>query len=264
MGLFVDYMTSFVLKYNSVNGNPTRRQISEWFGSDKKAVWRNGYEEQMSFSKKSAVVVIGVSCIGKSTYAKRLLEAFPDMTFISYDECSYQKVDEMNAGKSVSEARVVELLEEKMLENKDKNLVVDSHVINPASRAALMRFLKDLGYEIFVIYFSRKYTESNISKHLLNRAIELTLYQDYLKSTDTSRMTMKEIMVVRDDIVSYMAKKNKMTEEELLSKTATRSETLSNLLGLNRFYNEELEKNRMWWQELRGMFLLGADYFYEF
>jgi hypothetical protein len=75
---------------------------------------------------------------------------------------------------------------------------------------------------------------------------------------------MKEIMVVRDDIVSYMAKKNKMTEEDLLSKTATRSETLSNLRGLKSFYDEEVEKNRMWWQELRGMFLLGADYFYEF
>lgn len=263
MGLFVDYMTSFVLKYNSVNGNPTRRQISEWFGSDKKAVWRNGYEEQLSFSKKSAVVVIGVSCIGKSTYAKRLLEAFPDMAFVSYDECSYQKVDEMNAGAKHSESRIIEILEERIIENKDSNLVVDSHCVNPAARAALMRFLKDLGYEIFVIYFSKKYTEANISKCLLSRAIELTLYQDYLKSMNTSRMTMKEIMVVRDDIVSYMAKKKKMEENELLSKTAIRPETLSNLMGLKRFYDEEVENNRMWWQELREMFLLGADYFYE-
>lgn len=114
-----------------------------------------------------------------------------------------------------------------------------------------------------MVYFSKKYTEANISKCLLSRAIELTLYQDYLKSTDTSRMTMTEIMVVREDIVSYTARKKKMTEEQIISDTATRTETFLNLAGLKKFYEDEVEENRMWWQEKREMFLLGADYFYE-
>lgn len=263
MGLFVDYMTSFVTGYNNANGNPTRKIIFDWFGSDKKAIWRNGYEEQMIFSKKSAVVVIGVSCIGKSTYAKNFIKTCPDFAFISYDECGYQKADEVKAGKKTSDSRIVEILEERMLKNKDKNLFVDSHCINPASRAALMRFLKDLGYEIFVVYFSKEYTEANIGKCLLNRAIELTLYQDFLKSTDTSRMSVNEIMDIREDIVAYTAKKKKTTEENVILEASTRQEILSNLVGLKLFYEDEVEKNRMWWQEKREMFLLGADYFYQ-
>lgn len=138
MGLFVDYMHSFVTGYNNANGNPTRKIISSWFGGDKKAVWRNGYEEQMVFEQKSAVVVIGVSCIGKSTYAKNFIKTCPDFTFISYDECCYQKADELKAGTKFSESRIVEILEERILGYSDKNLFIDSHCINPASRAALM------------------------------------------------------------------------------------------------------------------------------
>lgn len=261
MGLFVDYMTKFALEFQRANGNPTRQMFYNWFGSDKRAITRSGYDHEIVLSQKSAVVVIGASGLGKTTLAKKILEAHPDMAFISYDEASYQFADEVNAGSKKSDMRIVEILEEKLMENKDRNIVIDSNCVNPANRAALVRFLKDLGYEIFIAYIS---VNTGYGDKMVKRAVELTLFQDYLATIDASRTSMKELMPVRDRIIPFMTEKLQMDEEELVSKTRSRNETLAYTMKLQNAYHEEIARYRVEWQEKRELFQLGADHFYRF
>lgn len=262
MGLFVEYMYTFVKEFNDVNGIVTRKKASEWF-QNKKAIRRNGYKDQMILENKSAVVVVGVSCIGKSTYVQKFLKQFPSFKHISYDEACYQKVDEIKDGAQDKECRIVEILEEQMLKAQNVNIIVDAMCINLASRAALLRFLKDLGYEIHLIYFSQAYTEANINKCIVNRAIEITLYQDYLATHNTSKMYMRDIMKIRGDILAIYARKRGITIQELMTQTLSLPETMKNTVSLVSFYDNEVKENRMWWQEKRELFLLGADYYYE-
>lgn len=262
MGNFVNYMYKFVTDYNQSNGIMSRKKISGWF-KNKKAIRRNDFRDEYICGQKSAVVVVGVSCIGKSTYVHEFLMQHPNFEVISYDEACYQKVDEIKNGATDSESRLVEILEEQMLYVRDRNIIVDAMCINPASRAALLRFLTDLGYEIHLIFFTQAYTEANINQFIANRAIELTLYKEYLATHDVSKMYISDIMLIRKEILAICAEERALSVEDLKMKTATLPETKSNITFLTRMYNNELEENKVWWQEKRELFMLGADYYYE-
>lgn len=263
MGNFVNYMQTFAKDYNEANRAVTRKQISEWF-MNKKAVKRNDYKDGNIHDKKNAVVVVGVSCIGKTTYVQRFLTQYPDFAVISYDGVSYQNMDEIKLGAPNTEFRLIEILEEHMLEAQDKNIIVDSVCINPASRAALMRFLAELGYEIHLIFFTQAYTEANIKQCIARRAFEQALFQDYLARNDTSKMSMRELMLLRNDILAICAKERGKTVEELKVQASSLPSTLSNIILLTKLYDDEIEENRVWWQEKRELFMLGADYYYEY
>lgn len=263
MESFVSLAKTFVKECNATNGVMTRRMISSWF-RDKKAIKRDGDVQQVDFDNKTAIVLIGVSCIGKTTYIHNFLANHPGFVYISSDDANYQKEDEKKTGANPSETRVIEIIEQQMLEAQNENLIIDIMCIHPASRAGLMRFLSSLGYEIHAVYFSKKYTEENIRKCIEARAIELVLYQDYLINHQTSKLVyMKDIMKVRNDILGIYARKRGISVEELKEQTAKLSETATTVMGLTRFYNDEVERYRVWWQELRGLFMLGADYYYE-
>ena len=263
MESFVSNIATFVKECNAANGIMTRKMISSWF-RDKKAIKRDGDVQQVDFDNKTAIVIIGVSCIGKTTYIHNFLVNHSDFVYISSDDVSYQKEDEKKSGVNPSETRVTEILEQQMLEAQNENLIIDIMCIHPASRAALMRFLSSLGYEIHAVYFSKKYTEENIKKRIEARAIELVLYQDYLINHQTrKRVYMKDIMKVRNDILGIYARKKRISVEELKVQTAKLTETTRTVISLTRFYNDEVERNRVWWQEIRGLFALGADYYYE-
>lgn len=261
MGLLVDYMNQFVAEASKTKGIISRKTISEWFGN-KQAVKRDGYKDVMSFDTKAAIVVVGVSCIGKSTYIQNFLNLYPHIKLISYDEAGYKKAQEEMEGKVVSETRIFEIIEEEILENKEKSIIVDSTFIQPYSRAALMRFLADLGYEIHMLYFSKEYTEAHITVCLLNRAIEITLYEDYLKKIESSKMDFRERLEARKGIFERYAREHAISVEELKSRMVSHPTTITTLQYLANCYRNEVEEHRVWWQEKRGLFFLGADYCY--
>ena len=261
MGAFIGYMRQFATESSKSNGFISRKGISGWFDG-KIALKRDGYKDQMIFDMKTAVVVVGVSGIGKTTSAKKLAAQVPGMKYISYDDAMYQMQDEMERGKKVSDERILEIVEEKLLLYKEENIVVDAALLNPAYRAALMRFLRDLGYQIFQLYFSKEYTEKNLDAFITRRSIELVLFEDYRNSHDLRRFTFHERMAIRDDIMNITARDKHMTIQELCNNTAKRLETIVKKAELVNRYNQEVEKNRVWWQEKRDLFLLGADYVY--
>ena len=261
MGLLVDYMKQFAADASRSKGVISRKTISEWF-ENKQAVVKDGYKDVMLFESKAALVLVGVSCIGKTTYIQNFLNLYPHIKLISYDEAGYIKAEEEIKGKNVSETRTIEIVEKEILENKDESIVVDSTFIQPYSRAALIRFLKDLGYEVHMLYFSKEYTEKNITSCLLNRAIEITLYQDFVETNKGNKMSMREALEIRKSILERYAKKYGISVEELKSRMVSHPTTMSNLHFLSNEFKKEVEIHRVWWQEKRGLFFLGADYCY--
>lgn len=261
MGLLLDYMQQYAEETRRANGMVSRKTISDWFGN-KQAEQRNGYEDVLSFDSKSAVVVVGVSGIGKSSYVRNFLKMFPDIKLISYDDANYQKEEEREKGKKVSDGRMMEIVEERIMACKDESIIVDSNCIHPYARAALIRFLSELGYEIHMVYFSQKYTEVNITSCLMSRAVEVTLFTEYIIQHKLSRKPLRERMKVRDDIVKIVADEKKVSEKDLRASMATNPTTLATFYRLVSAYKQEVDGCRMWWQEKRGLFFLGADYCY--
>lgn len=261
MGLLVDYVKRFASEAKRCNGVVSRKTISEWF-ENKNAELKNGYKDVMSFDCKAAVILVGVSGIGKTTYIQNFLNLYPFIKLISYDEAGYQKAEEEMEGKTVSETRSLEIIEEEILKNREESIIVDATLIQAHSRAGLIRTLKDLGYEIHMLYFSKEYTEKNITPCLLNRAIELTLYQDYVEQNKNHKVSMREALNVRKGILERYAKKHGISTQELKTRMVSHPTTLNNYHILLNAYKKEVEENRVWWQEKRGLFFLGADYCY--
>lgn len=99
--------------------------------------------------RKNAIVLLGQSCTGKSTYAKEFLKTHPEFEFLSMDECAAKEL----LGTCVIRCFDVNILHNSLgfkefgnrLEN-GKNLLIDGGWLHINSRSALLKTLRELGY----------------------------------------------------------------------------------------------------------------------
>lgn len=99
--------------------------------------------------RKNAIILIGQSCTGKSTYAKQFVREHPEFEYVSMDECAI---------KEVETASVIVCYSNNILDSdignrefgltleKGKNLIIDGCWLHINSRSALLKTLRQLGY----------------------------------------------------------------------------------------------------------------------
>ena len=68
--------------------------MRDWF-TPKKTRMQSCHEKRFFGFKKTAVVLIGVSACGKSTWAKKFLSTHPKFKYISFDECTFKASEEV-------------------------------------------------------------------------------------------------------------------------------------------------------------------------
>lgn len=237
-------MFSKLFKRKNNTPSPTKRMISI-----------DGFS---SFKKKSAVVLIGVSCIGKTTFAKNFIETRRNFELISYDLCYRESLKQKSYASSYGVAPSADqIFREEILKQKNTNIIIDKLLLSPEDRCELFELLHELKYTIYVIYFTQEYTQKYIQERMLSRAVEMVLM---------SRMSAKEYRAFLDldlNVLEVYAETYHETVPEVIEQFKNDSDVRKELQYHINSYNEELQIYDIANQEKNNSFFVGSDYYYE-
>ena len=232
MGLLKQNYNKYNKEYLARGGKISESVLQKWFGK-KRAVKRSEsiLDGSIEFGPKSAVVIVGASGIGKSTFANKFMEVYPSFNLCSHDQFYYQATENMvissQKDKEYANSRAVDLLEKHLrnLLRKDANLLFEGLYVNPGFRAAILNLLETFGYTVYIICFTSEYTDKVLLEYSKKRAVELSFFQDYL-TYEKKPTSLMEIMSVRDRIMEYYSEKLHMPVQKIYAQYIDRKEIL--------------------------------------
>ena len=269
MGLLKQNYNKYNKEYLARGGKISESVLQKWFGK-KRAVKRSEsiLDGTIEFGLKSAVVIVGASGIGKSTFANKFMEVYPGFNLCSHDQFYYQATENMvissQKDKEYANSRAVDLLEKHLrnLLRKDANLLFEGLYVNPGFRAAILNLLETFGYTVYIICFTSEYTDKVLLEYSKKRAVELSFFQDYL-TYEKKPTSLMEIMSVRDRIMEYYSEKLHMPVQKIYAQYIDRKEILRTANALVDATKNEMVAHYFHMQEASGAFAYGADYYFE-
>lgn len=158
----------------------------------------SSYEDfKLESAEKTAVIIMGLSCTGKSTIARILGEKYPSFDVIRFDELGMQLVKEdmfkyLFASNLLDTDMILRMGEamEKNAKNKH-NVIIEGEYCSLNARGAIMKALRTYGYKkIFLV--STLSAPSNIQKvcaekraliHIYANQLEKNKYNDFMLRT---------------------------------------------------------------------------------
>lgn len=259
MASFSSNLRDFIKRYDDVDRKFSPDIMRDWFMSKKTRM--QPYHEKMFFGfKKVAVVLVGVSACGKSTFAKKFLEQNKGFKYISFDDCTFEASKEVGYCDVDVTDRTLELLDAKFEEYKRHNIVVDGLVTSVEKRAALMKTLQEMRYKTYVIYFTDEYNKKHIKHNIIRRSVDHVLHAKMVAS-DPQHFVF--LMGLRIDMIKAFANSKGLPEDVVIINHL--EDPLVQQEIENNFRNYDAERKYMFIeaQEAANAFMWGADYYYE-
>ena len=211
------------------------------------------------FQEKSAVVLLGMSCMGKTTYANSFIKKYPEFTLCSFDNYAikfiaaaiFTNTDEYaihEFGKALDEYL-----------SAGKKVIIDGQYVNVVSRSALFNTLQNAGYTIYVISFLNMPKEI-IEERMASRAVDNTVSDLLYKMPDFNPDPGKKIYGLSiDDYAKHVGIPKKKALNFIKSKSAYR-DYLGKEYSLR--VNELIDSNVIF-QVNQDAFIYGCDYYYD-
>lgn len=108
---------------------------------------------------KNAVIILGYSGNGKTTYAWKFLDENPDYSGISYDDISRYLYK--HTGKKVTIDQLYSALASIIMDcyKNGKDMLFDGNFLNICNRMALCDFLHELGYNVNLVDITSQFDE---------------------------------------------------------------------------------------------------------
>ena len=261
MSVLYDTMSKFNREWLNKNGKLTPVIMQKWYGE--KYAKKRSFEE-MIFTEKSAVVALGVSGVGKTTWIQNFIKENPNFTLISYDECAAMAMTEVGYERDAVGMKALEIIDKQLKENKDSNIVIDGKFVHPATRASLFEILnKVYKYQIHIVYFSFRYVGEHIHDYFLSRAVEYALFDRYVKSNvQPGECSDLDLYKLRNNMLEVYAKENNLTKEHIIDLFANDYDVQVELSNICREFQKEIAISEFVLQERFGFYRYGADYVY--
>lgn len=163
-------------------------------------------------NQKNAIVLLGSSCVGKSTYAKEFLKDHPEFEYLSMDECAEKELKQNLQficfssnimDNSLGFREFGERLE------KGQNLIIDGCWLHLNSRSALLKTLRTLNYNITAFSFltcpSDIHKERIVSRAFGETARELLGVAPFTSNTDWIEEYRKKFKISYDEAIEKIA-----------------------------------------------------------
>lgn len=215
------------------------------------------------FTSKTAIVVLGFSCSGKTTIATNLKKNYPTADLICFDFLGLEIVKE-NFGKAYCSADYIDqqmsyLLGEKISSAAKKHtpLIIEGQYVYANVRGAVFNTLRYYGYENIIIVSTLKINNSIIEKMLANRITDTLYIENIQKKYGNEAYINKQIEYYAKDISALKFNHKKLEEWRKLPEYK---------------YNEKLLLTQIQTEVLETMYTvqvslnllpLGADYWCE-
>lgn len=133
------------------------------------------FDEEELKKEKTAIVILGLSCTGKTNIALQLKEMYPSFECINFDAISAEgymlefkcSKDEILA-EEAAEFRVSECFHE--IASADKNLILDGNFIELPVRGAIIKTLEQYKYSNVIAVSTLQITDEEFEKKAQSRA----------------------------------------------------------------------------------------------
>lgn len=188
--------------------------------------------------KSNAIIILGFSGNGKTTYINNFIKQNKDYQIASMDELGKKLIIKYNKipGREIVEefGKVIE-----KLTNEGKNIIIDGFFLNLFTRMALIDTLHEKGYNVTVVDLTK-----SINKTLEYRIIDETARLLNIKPSQNNLFQIifsKEYKKVRESVLSYYEDEKKRSfidlqnelnlleygADKYLTKEATNEELIS-------------------------------------
>ncbi len=233
----------------------TPEKYSEIFFQGKVGDKVSGFE----FEERSAVVLLGMSCMGKTTFANQFIKKHPEFTLCSFDNFAIQLIA----------SALFSNVDEKAIHNfgfaldtylfEGRKLIIDGQFVNVVARSAIFNTLSNAGYTIYVISFLNMPNEE-IEKRLESRAVENTISDLLCKMPDYNPVPGQKLYgLTLDDYANHIGVTRKRALAYIQSKQAYKD-----YLGkeYSMRVNELIDSNVLF-QIQQDAFIYGCDFYYD-
>ena len=178
-------------------------------------------------SLKNAIILLGQSCTGKSSFAKEFIKSHPEYEYLSLDDCALKELLSTN---------VIHCYDFNILNNSlgfkefgsrlesGKNLIIDGCWLHINVRSALLKTLRELGYVTCAFSFF------NIPPHIHEERVVSRVISNVARDALFEEFTLEEV-----DYVSKYASKHKISYEEAISK-------IHNSNSFSKEFNKEIAR----------------------
>lgn len=203
--------------------------------------------------KKNAIVLIGLSCTGKSTYAKKFVVEHPDFEYLSMDDCALTELAKTGVimcldgdirNNTLGNQEFGERIE------KGQNLIIDGGWVHINSRSALLKTLKEFGYRVCACVFT------NITRQELIRNVEARI-----TSQMAYEMLKKKPEYANKNWVEVYRKESKLSREVAVRSIRSTAKYRRRLIEEINVLAAEKEETDYMMQLETGLIIIGFDAF---
>ena len=168
------------------------------------------------FPEKTALVLVGTSASGKTTFAKEYVSRNKNWDYLSMDECYEQVCNEGKTSLEEADQKMIKEFDRRLAKHKEakKSILVDGEWIDIRTRAALLKTLSDYGYRICMILMNP--SAETMSKNLRKRALFATA-QKVAVSYAKENGIPKDVMFMANNPLEYLSRELKIDTEYLQS-----------------------------------------------
>lgn len=144
----------------------------------------------LTTAKRTAIILVGLSGCGKSSYAFDFIKKYPNFNLISVDKTEldiyFNCIKKIGCLISTPMADMITTNEIGNQLNKHSklgdNLIIDGQFVYSNARGALIKTLRKLGYKNIIIFSFLNASNDYIKVRLKSRALEEAMYDEYSKT----------------------------------------------------------------------------------
>ena len=255
--LFERYLKKSYQGVEELTGHKlSTKEVSQAFFPNKVAIPIVKYKPRKE--NKNAIVLLGPSCSGKTTFGKEFVKQRPFFQFVSMDMCAIEEMEEMTeiermlmmyGASSKSPDDMGNRRFGQMLENGHRNIIIDGGWTDVNSRGALLHTLEDLGYRTCIFLFTP--SKEEFDERVRSRVCELIAVRHL-------NMDVSEILR-GGNVLNVYAKKIKTSVSEAKERIVNSNEFENSLKRQYGMMVAELQKSGYFSQLAMNIIFLGAD-----
>lgn len=250
-------------RFEELYGKPVNgKTILEQFFPHKIAKYVDKLE--LVSGRKTAIILLGESCCGKSTFAQEFIIKNPNFRLISMDDCAIQDISEMD-----EEQRIVYMVS--CMENADKTLelgnarfgkmietgedvIIDGGWLHFNARGALLKTLAQLGFYTCIFSFL------SIPRDLLEERMQMRAVESAAECI--CKMEDKADLHLSRQAIQLCADEWNVSPKRAINKIRKSVEYKLELETILNENKREMKDSMLWMQMVEFIFLFGADDFF--
>ena len=172
---------------------PTEKDWIELFGKKRGKTIADIELLNLTDARSTAIILLGLSSCGKTTFALDFVKYYLNFTYCSYDAVGLEVMSEyVRKGflpqESVIDSYTIYEFGEVLKGHKKSknNIIIDGSWVAPNSRGALINTLRILGYKNLIIFSFLKMPEEEVNVRLTSRAVRQVIQSEKIRNSQDS------------------------------------------------------------------------------